>query len=102
MLRASCRYFVAAIVASSLGGCGGIGYSAKINSVEGKIEKAKEVGAESLAPYYYYSARERALKAREEASHAFYQDALDLLDEADSDADKAIDQAGAVRKGAGR
>lgn len=83
-------------------GCGGVAYTAKINSVEGKVEQAKEVGAETYAPYYYYSAQSRVLKAREEAARADYGDALDLLDEADSDADQAINQAQAVRKGAGR
>lgn len=83
-------------------GCGGVWYTARINGVEGKVEQAKEIGAESTAPYEYYSAKERVLKAREEASHADYQDAVNLLDEAEEFADKAIQQASAVRKGAGR
>ncbi len=76
-------------------------YTARINSVEGKVEHAKEVQAEQYAPYFYYSAKERVLKAREEAARADYGDALDLLDEAENDALKAIEQAEAVRKGAG-
>jgi hypothetical protein len=86
---------------ASASGCGGVAYTARINSVEGKVEHAKEVQAEAYAPYYYYSAKERVMKAREEASRADYSDALDLLDEAEEDADKAITQAEAVRKGAG-
>jgi hypothetical protein len=96
---------LAAIAATtSLGsvGCGGVLYSARAASVDSKVENAKEMGAESLAPYYYYSAKERVAKAREEASRAEYGDALDLLDEAEANAEKAIEQAGAVRKGAGR
>ena len=89
-------------LAAAAAGCGGVLYTSKINGVEAKIESAKEQGAETLAPYEYYSAKERVLKAREEASHADYGDADDLLDEADSFADKAITQTGAVRKGAGR
>lgn len=83
-------------------GCGGVWYTARINAVEGKVEQAKEVGAEQYAPYEYYSAKERVLKAREEASRADYGDAIDLLEEAESFAEKAIAQARAVRKGAGR
>jgi hypothetical protein len=100
MLRAQ-SLAVFLIVASSSVGCGGVAYTARINSVEGKVEHAKEVQAEAFAPYYYYSAKERVLKAREEAARADYSDALDLLDEAEEDADKAITQAEAVRKGAG-
>ena len=103
MLRAQKLAVSIAVAVASAGatGCGGVAYTARINSVEGKIEHAKEVQAEAYAPYYYYSAKERALKAREEAARADYQDALDLLDEAENDADQAITQAEAVRKGAG-
>jgi hypothetical protein len=83
-------------------GCGGVWYSARANTVAGKVEQAKEVGAESASPYEYYSAKERMTKAMEEASRADYSDAIDLLDEAEEFADKAIQQATAVRKGAGR
>ena len=100
MLRPLLPAVFFAVAVSSVG-CGGVAYTARINSVEGKVEHAKEVQAEAYAPYYYYSAKERVLKAREEASRADYSDALDLLDEAEEDADKAITQAEAVRKGAG-
>ena len=94
---------VGSIVGSmALSGCGGVMYSARITSVESKIENAKEMGAETLSPYEYYSAQQRVLKAREEAGRADYGDALDLIDEAETFADKAITQSGAVRKGAGR
>ena len=83
-------------------GCGGVWYSARANTVAGKVEQAKEVGAESNSPYEYFSAKERLNKAMEEASRANYSDAIDLLDESEEYADKAIQQATAVRKGAGR
>jgi hypothetical protein len=83
-------------------GCGGVLYTARVNSVEAKIEAAKEVGAEASAPYEYYSAKARYEKAREEAGRADYGDALDLLDEAEKFAAQAVDHASAVRKGAGR
>jgi hypothetical protein len=88
--------------AATSAGCGGVAYSVRINSVEAKVEKAKELGAEENAPYEYYSAKERVEKAREEAARADYGDALDLIDEAETFADHAIKQSSAVRKGAGR
>ncbi len=87
---------------AAMAGCGGVAYSVRINSVEAKVEKAKELGAEANAPYEYYSAKERVDKAREEAARADYGDALDLIDEAETFANQAINQASAVRKGAGR
>ena len=101
ILEASVLVVSLSMLASGVG-CGGVIYSARANSVGAKVETAKEMGAETLAPYQYYSARERAEKAAEEASRADYGDALDLLDEAETFADKAIEQAGAVKKGAGR
>jgi hypothetical protein len=93
---------VAVAVVTGAAGCGGIAYTARANSVAGKVEAAKEVQAEQYAPYYYYSAKERVEKAAIEAARADYDDALDLLDEAEADADQAVQQAEAVRKGAGR
>ena len=101
MLRAS-RAFAAVAMVSLAAGCGGIAYTARVNSVEGKVEAAREVQAEQYAPYYFYAAKERVTKAQQEAARADYDDALDLLNEADADAEQAIQQAEAVRKGAGR
>jgi hypothetical protein len=100
--RSFLRLVAGLCAATTLAGCGGVLYTAKVNSVEAKVEDAKELGAESSAPYEYYSAKERVQKAKEEASRADYQDAVHLLDEADSFADKAVLQARAVRRGAGR
>jgi hypothetical protein len=91
-----------ALLVLETAGCGGVWYSARANTVAGKVEQAKEVGAETSSPYEYYSAKERMTKAMEEASRADYSDAINLLDEAEEFADKAIQQATAVRKGAGR
>ena len=106
-MRTSLIRMISCVVAlagatSVVGGCGGVLYSAKINGVEAKVERAKEMGAESTAPYEYYSARERVQKAKEEASRADYQDAVDLLDEAEKFVDQALTQAGAVARGAAR
>ena len=83
-------------------GCGGIWYTSRVLTVESKVEQAKEIGAEMYSPYEYYLAKEHLIKAQEEAAHADYSDAIDLLDEAEVFAKKAIEQTGAVRKGAGR
>ncbi len=103
-MRLSLRTLGFCCVALALGsaGCGGVWYSARVNTVAGKVEQAKEVGAESASPYEYYSAKERLQKAMEEASKADYGDAVELLDEAEEYADKAVQQSTAVRKGAGR
>ena len=101
MLRAYCAFAAVAVVTLAAG-CGGIAYTARINSVAGKVEAAREVQAEQYAPYYFYSAKERVSKAQQEAARADYDDALDLLDEAEADAEQAIQQSEAVRKGAGR
>lgn len=82
--------------------CGGPRYSFRITSVESKVEAAHELGAETYAPYQYYSARERVVKAREQAAHAHYGDALELLDKAEDFAQQAIAQTESVKKGAGR
>ena len=105
-MRTTAKHTIAgalfATVAAAMAGCGGVAYSVRINSVEAKVEKAKELGAEANSPYEFYSAKERVDKAREEAARADYGDALDLIDEAETFADQAINQSSAVRKGAGR
>ncbi len=96
------RLIACVLLVGTQAGCGGVLYSARVGAVESRIEAAKEVGAESTAPYEYYSAKERWTKATEEAGRADYGDALDLLDEAEKFANDAVNHAGAVRKGAGR
>ena len=98
--RLSLGALAAVVVVSSLpsAGCGGIWYTARINSVEGKVEQAREIGAETLAPYEYFGAKENLLKAEEEASRAEYSDAITLLDKAEELALKAIGRVGAARK----
>lgn len=91
---------VASLVVST--GCGGTLYAVSASSASSKVEEAKAVGAEQLAPYEYYLAVEHLKKASEEASQADYGDAEELASEAEKFADKAIRLARDAHKGAGR
>ena len=91
---------LATLVASTA--CGGTLYAVQAGAASGKVEEAKAVGAEQLAPYEYYLAVEHLKKASEEASQADYGDAVDLADSAEEFADKAIKLAREAHKGAGR
>ena len=82
--------------------CGGTLYAVQAGAASSKVEEAKAVGAETLAPYEYYLAVEHLKKASEEASQADYRDAVDLAELAEEYADKAIKLARDAHKGAGR
>ena len=45
---------LASAVLLSASGCGGVHYAIAVNSAASKVEEAKAVGAEQLAPYEYY------------------------------------------------
>ena len=83
-------------------GCGGVFYAYYATSASSKVSEAKAVGAESRAPYEYYSSVEYMKKASEEASQADYGDAIDLASKAEDHADKAIKLARDAHKGEGR
>jgi len=85
-----------------LSGCGNTIYSIRINAASSKLEEARELGAERLAPYEYYIAREHLEKAQTEASEADFGDAIDLASVAEEYADKAIVFARQAHQGAGR
>jgi hypothetical protein len=89
-----------AAVAST--GCGNTIYAVSVNSAASKVEEAESLGAEQYAPYEYYSAKLRLEKARTEAAEADYGDAIDLADESEKFADKAIRLAREAHRGAGR
>ncbi len=74
-----------------LSGCGGIHYSIEINSASARVEEAKALGADQLAPYEYYFAREHLQQAQIEASEASYSDAVNLAEEAEDHANTAIE-----------
>jgi hypothetical protein len=101
------RFSRAALAAASLAllattGCGNVVYSVKARAAANKLEEAHELGAETLAPYEYYYAKEHLDKAEEEAAEASYGDAQTLAEESEESAGKAIIIARDATRGAGR
>jgi uncharacterized protein DUF4398 len=84
---------VLAALASMLGasGCGGVYYTVSVNAAQTRLEQARQMGAESQAPYEYYFAREHLRQAQVEASEASYSDAAGYAETAELYAQKAID-----------
>jgi Domain of unknown function (DUF4398) len=74
-----------------LSGCGAVHYSIAVNAAAARVEEAKALGAEQLAPYEYYFAKEHLDQAQVEAAEASYSDAANLAIEAEEHASAAID-----------
>lgn len=72
-------------------GCGGVYYTVSVNAAQARLEQARQLGAESQAPYEYTFAREHLRQAQVEASEASYSDAASYADTAELYAQKAID-----------
>jgi hypothetical protein len=89
------RVLAIGAAASVLVGCGGIQYTVVSSAASSRLEEARALGAERLAPYEYYFAKEHLEQAQIEASHASYSDAVLLAQEADRYASTAIE---AIRK----
>lgn len=85
-----------------LPGCGSILYAVDSSAAENRVEEARELGAETYAPYEYYMAREHLEKAKVEASEADYGDASRLSGDAERYASKAIALTREAYRGAGR
>jgi hypothetical protein len=77
--------------ASGLLGCGGVHYAIAVNSAASRVEEAKALGADQMAPYEYYFAQEHLQQAQVEASEASYSDAVNLANEAEDHANTAIE-----------
>jgi hypothetical protein len=73
-------------------------YAIVVNAAAARVEEAKAVGAEQLAPYEYYYAKEHLEQAQLEASEASYSDAANLAQEAESYASKAIELSQTARR----
>jgi hypothetical protein len=82
----------------AVSGCGSVHYTIAVNSAAARVEEAKAVGAEQLAPFEYYYAKEHLEQAQVEASEASYSDAANLAQEAESYANKAIELAQTARR----
>ena len=91
-----------ALLALACSGCVGTVYAFKAASASSKLEQAKTLGAEELAEYEYYFAKEHLEKASEEAAQAEYGDAIEFADLAAEYADKAIELSRGAHRGAGR
>ena len=72
-------------------GCGGVQYAVEVNSAASRVEEARALGANQLAPYEYYFAKEHLQQAQVEASEASYSDAVNLAEEAEDHANTAIE-----------
>jgi len=75
---------------STLGGCGGAWYGLQVSSAAARVEEARAQGAETLAPYEYYYAKEHLHQAQVEAAEASYSDAANYAEIAEEYALKAI------------
>lgn len=73
-------------------GCGGVYYTVSINAAQTRLEQAREMGAETKAPFEYYYAREHLRQAQVEAAEASYSDAASMAETAETYAQKAIDR----------
>jgi uncharacterized protein DUF4398 len=82
----------------ALCGCGGVQYAVVANAAASRVEEARAVGAEQLAPFEYYCAREHLEQAQIEASEASYSDAVNFAREAEQYAGKAIELTHAARR----
>lgn len=91
-----------ALLALGSTGCGGTLYAVQASAASAKVNEARTVEADKLAPYEYYLAEEHMKKASEEASQANYGDAVELAEKAEEAADRAIKLARDARKSKGR
>ena len=66
---------LASAVGLTTSGCGGMYYAVAVTSASSRVEEARVLGAEQLAPYEYYYAQEHLEQAQFEAAEASYSDA---------------------------
>ena len=74
-----------------LTGCGGVYYGLEATGAGSRIEEARVLGAESIAPYEYYYAKAHMEQAQLEAAQGHYSDAALYADTASDYAAEAID-----------
>ncbi len=86
----------------SLSGCGAAAYSYNAVRAARSVERARQVGAEKLAPYEMTLAKAYLEKAREESAEAAYEEAVHLAKLSRSIADRAVERARKAPQGAGR
>jgi hypothetical protein len=79
-------------------GCGGVYYALESTGAASRLEEARTLGAESLAPYEYYYAKAHLEQAQVEASQGHYSDAAHY---AETSADYAEQAAEIARSASG-
>ena len=84
------RMVLVLAAAGLLGGCGGVQYAVAMNAASVRVGEARTLGAEKLAPYEYYYAKEHLEQAEIEGAEANYSDAVHLAREAEQYASNAI------------
>jgi hypothetical protein len=83
-------------------GCGGTIYAIQANSASNKLAEARALGAEQLAPYEFYYAKEHFEKAKSEAAESDYSDAINFAEASEEYAEKAVRLSKEAHRGAGR
>lgn len=101
-MRAVLRWSVQLTLALALSGCGGVYYAVNVNAAASRLEQARQLGAETSAPFEYYYAREHLRQAQVEAAEASYSDAAAYAQIAEEYAQRAIDTAEVSRRGAAK
>jgi hypothetical protein len=87
------------VLCALLSGCGSLYYTVNINSAEARVEQARQMGAETQAPFEYYYAKEHLRQAQVEAADASYSDAATYAEIAERYAQNAIELITRARKG---
>lgn len=72
-------------------GCGGTYATVSVNAAQARLDQARELGAESAAPYEYYAARYHLHDARTYAAGTSYSEAARHAETAEMVAQKAMD-----------
>jgi len=92
------RTVLVALALALTTGCGGLHYAIAVNSASARVEEAKALGADQLAPYEYYYAKAHLEQAQIESAEANYSDAANLAEEAETSAAKAIELTQTARR----
>jgi hypothetical protein len=82
--------------------CGNAIYAVQANTASSRLEEARELRAEELAPFEYTMAAQHLEKARSEAAEADYGDAIVFAEVCEEYADKAIRISQEAHRSAGR
>ncbi len=80
-------------------GCGGMYYGITAGAASARLEEARQLGAETHAPYEYYYAKSHLDEAGFEASAASYSDAANYAEIAEEYAIRAIELSKAAKPG---